>query len=567
MKLAHITFENYKAFQSPQAFNIKPITVIIGKNSAGKSVISRLPVLLARSLFPLATAPVEVQFDDLDFGGSFRDLIHNRFAHGNLRFQLVFEDGQKTLELEVVIQNVADSPLQIIAHFLIKSNEGFLLELNWHLAEPTNPFQTYQANGAIDGEVIVQFKGILPARIMRPTDESLINDAQLKSLIYEIWTATESINYLGPFRAPPKRTYVHKSSQLTNIGHQGEAAPHILGMTSLADTKKALVVGNWFAKNLGGWKLEVSTTHQDGFAIILISPTDSNVKINLMDVGLGINQVLPLVVRGLLGPKNSNGIDIIEQPELHLHPAAHGSLAWTATESINYLGPFRAPPKRTYVHKSSQLTNIGHQGEAAPHILGMTSLADTKKALVVGNWFAKNLGGWKLEVSTTHQDGFAIILISPTDSNVKINLMDVGLGINQVLPLVVRGLLGPKNSNGIDIIEQPELHLHPAAHGSLAELLVNTAKHENSRFIIETHSENFILRIRRLIAEGQLDCQHVIIYWVNNDDTGTTLKPISIDNEGEVDYWPKSVFTEDYQELIAIRKAQKNSKILTKHGG
>jgi len=63
-----------------------------------------------------------------------------------------------------------------------------------------------------------------------------------------------------------------------------------------------------------------------------------------------------------------------------------------------------------------------------------------------------------------------------------------------------------------------------------------------------------------LIAESQLDCQNVIIYWVNNDeDACTTLKPISIDNEGEVDYWPKGVFTEDYQELIAIRKAQKNS--------
>jgi hypothetical protein len=61
--------------------------------------------------------------------------------------------------------------------------------LNWNLAEPSNPFQIYHANGAIDGEVMVQFKGILPARIMRPTDESLINNAQLTSLIYEIWTA------------------------------------------------------------------------------------------------------------------------------------------------------------------------------------------------------------------------------------------------------------------------------------------------------------------------------------------------------------------------------------------
>jgi len=415
MKLTRITFENYKAFHSKALLNIKPITIIIGKNSAGKSVVSRLPLLLARSLSPLASAPVDIQFEDLDFGGSFRDLIHNRFAHGNLSFEIVFEEDQKKWELKVVIQNVADSPIQIISHFLIKSNEGFFLELNWNLAAPPNNF--YHANGAFEGDVLVQFKGLLPAHIMRRSDKSLINEPQLKSLIYEIWSATEHINYLGPFRASPKRTYAYSGSQLPKIGHQGEEAPHILGINSLVDAKMANVVGNWFADNLGGWKLEVSK--QD--------------------------------------------------------------------------------------------------------------------------------------------EGFAIVLISPEEPNVKINLMDVGYGINQVLPLVVRGFLGYKNSNSIDIIEQPELHLHPAAHSSLAELIVNMAKNENGRFIIETHSENFILRMRRLIAEGILDCQNVIIYWVNNEEfSDTTLKPIYIDNDGEVDYWPKGVFTEDYQELIAIRKAQKN---------
>jgi len=256
MKLTRITFENYKAFHSKALLNIKPITIIIGKNSAGKSVVSRLPLLLARSLSPLATAPVNIQFEDLDFGGSFLDLIHNRFAHGNLSFEIVFEEDQKKWELKVVIQNVADSPIQIISHFLIKSNEGFFLELNWNLAAPPNNF--YHANGAFEGDVIVQFQGFLPARIMRRSDKSLIDEPQLKSLIYEIWSATEHINYLGPFRASPKRIYAYGGSQLPRIGHQGEEAPHILGINSLVDAKMANVVGNWFADNLGGWKLEVS---------------------------------------------------------------------------------------------------------------------------------------------------------------------------------------------------------------------------------------------------------------------------------------------------------------------
>src|SRR5688572_7176726 len=97
MKLKAIKFENYKAFKALQEFEIRPITILIGKNSSGKSVVSRLPLLIGRSLAGDNSSPLELQFDDLDFGGSFVDLIHNRFSHGFLNFEIEFLDDNSDI--------------------------------------------------------------------------------------------------------------------------------------------------------------------------------------------------------------------------------------------------------------------------------------------------------------------------------------------------------------------------------------------------------------------------------------------------------------------------------------
>src|SRR5262245_34720370 len=82
MLLESISFENYKAFDKKRSLRIRPITILIGKNSSGKSVLSRLPLLVARSLSDQARSPIDLAFDGLDFGSSTIDLIHNRAAHG-----------------------------------------------------------------------------------------------------------------------------------------------------------------------------------------------------------------------------------------------------------------------------------------------------------------------------------------------------------------------------------------------------------------------------------------------------------------------------------------------------
>jgi hypothetical protein len=107
---------------------------------------------------------------------------------------------------------------------------------------------------------------------------------------------------------------------------------------------------------------------------------------------------------------------------------------------------------------------------------------------------------------------------------VKVNLSDTDDGMQLLLPVVVQQLLYPlrKDSSFIDLVEEPELHLHPAAHAPLADLFLQTAQSDQGQVIVETHSENFLLRIRRRIAEGA-DPNLVALYWI--EDLNDAMTP------------------------------------------
>lgn len=204
---------------------------------------------------------------------------------------------------------------------------------------------------------------------------------------------------------------------------------------------------------------------------------------------------------------------------------------------------------------------VGVKGENVYSILIEDALTTPKNLIKsVSNFYKKNFEGWSIRVN---QDNAPPYQIELEKDNLRINLKEVGFGMIHALPLVVQSLM-PEKEEMLVIIEEPELHLHPAAHGNLAQLFAESLKDKNKRYLIETHSQNFILRLRRLIAQDDLDKEQVVIYYVDFDEdtTASTLTRINIDElgkprneEGEI-YWPKNVFSETLDETSAIRTAQ-----------
>jgi predicted ATPase len=226
--------------------------------------------------------------------------------------------------------------------------------------------------------------------------------------------------------------------------------------------------------------------------------------------------------------------------------------------NTNYVGPFREIPKRTYnISGSSKTLKVGNYGENAYQILINDYVKKGGKLLKqVSDWYENNFDGWGIQINDSSKPDYKIELVR-NNPKFSINIKDVGEGMTQALPIVVSAFIEDKKEV-LTILEQPELHLHPAAHGNLAELLALSSKTSNKRFLIETHSQNFILRLRRLVAEGIIDRNSLAIYFVDYDskNNSSVLKQIEVNRDGSVSFWPKNIFSETLDETLAIRSAQ-----------
>jgi len=149
----------------------------------------------------------------------------------------------------------------------------------------------------------------------------------------------------------------------------------------------------------------------------------------------------------------------------------------------------------------------------------------------------------------------ARLIVVPCDSDLELRPHDVGIGISQVVPVVATALLGERR---LLAIEQPELHIHPRLQAEIADLFVESVAKQQHRFLIETHSEHFILRLQRRIRETsknttqevrQLRSEDVVVYYVNQEDGGTRVRRIEIDKNGEfIQPWPDDFFEIDFYE-------------------
>lgn len=114
----------------------------------------------------------------------------------------------------------------------------------------------------------------------------------------------------------------------------------------------------------------------------------------------------------------------------------------------------------------------------------------------------------------------------------KCYLSDFGFGVSQVLPILVQGLI--MNPETQLLVEQPEAQLHPTAQLELGSYFADIWNNRGVASIIETHSDNILLRLRRLIAKGELKPHEVSVAFFDVEDKMPVIKNLNIDDDGSM---------------------------------
>src|SRR5205085_8689992 len=157
--------------------------------------------------------------------------------------------------------------------------------------------------------------------------------------------------------------------------------------------------------------------------------------------------------------------------------------------------------------------------------------------------WARYLGvAYEVKIQMAGQSGVSWQVVH-MEGHKALPLTAVGVGVSQILPILVMGLLAP--SSTFLIVEQPELHLHPSVQARLGDFFIGLAKC-GKQCLIETHSENLVSQLRYHIVESggqeQSDC---VIYFAEQDERGATkFDPVEISPLGNILNWPDGFFDE-----------------------
>ena len=252
-------------------------------------------------------------------------------------------------------------------------------------------------------------------------------------------------------------------------------------------------------------------------------------------------------------------------------------------EGISYLGPLRKHPQRIYPWSGETPASVGPMGEYAVAAILAAQEEGRKLNRRVGGrtrGFAEFIAAWLKDLGVI-QD-FSVrpvaagrkeyeVLVKTHAKAPQVKITDVGFGISQVLPALVQAFYCPPHSTVW--MEQPEIHLHPQVQAELADVFISaTQARENGKardvqLIVESHSEHFLNRLQRRVAEGVVQPEDVAVYFCRREGGATELEPLRLNMFGEIENWPEHFFGDEMADIAGrTLAAMQRKKALSQQG-
>lgn len=524
--------ENVKSFQNSGNIEIKPINIFVGRNSSGKSSLIRFPVMLSQTFTEDIFTPFLFFGNQIDYG-NFDDVIHNHQGD-EIKFSFGFDKKEIT---------------------------GSLL--------PHHPiYRTIVTRDMI--------RGVLNEH-SEYSIEVTITKFNKKIIVKEFVVNIDESKFFSIIRNSNNKYSINLYKFMND--------------TNLVDLKKELKIDNDIRFNKFIPQLEVfNDSLMD--QLFKLSDTenifyDSNNKVNKVFYELirehDFNR-LKKILKDMELPHNAIGVVnrlqsyfstmiIIESFLRTLN-----RLFIKFSNTVSYIGPFRKDPERIYRESESSYLDVGKSGENASMILRQSQQSKDKILEKVSDWFLKSMG-YKISIEEIDNSNLFKLMVSSPDGKVSHNIMDVGYGVAQVLPIVtqiyyedtmdveIRRSMSRYGGKKTFVIEQPELHLHPAAQSSLADLFVQKViDSKGVHFLIETHSEHFIRKLQVLVADPNVAITNddIAIYYVDKMEGYSEVKKINMNIKGQfIEKWPPGFFDKSFElsrELVRVASMEKTNE-------
>jgi len=259
------------------------------------------------------------------------------------------------------------------------------------------------------------------------------------------------------------------------------------------------------------------------------------------------------------------GQSINEQPQLlrHLFPPTDeiSSLA-NRLRNLTYVTAERTGPRETYALEDMQIASVvGATGEHAmslfysrrdePILDDLILKTESRNTLFhqVTGRMQQFFPNCLLAVEKV-QNVNAVTLRLKTSSATEFHRpVNVGFGLTQVLPIVIAALSAQKED--ILLIENPEVHLHPAGQALMGQFLAEVAS-AGVQVIIETHSDHILNGIRRFVKSGGIQPEQVALHFFRVPSTENIAQVVSpqINRNGDLDSWPDGFFDQFDKDMI-----------------
>jgi AAA15 family ATPase/GTPase len=572
---------NFKAFSDLQHIPLRPITLIYGANSSGKSSILHSLLLAHHAINNKGELDIyrtEAGGDSVDLGG-FGQYIYKRDRTSQVQWAVDLDPQKLTLldsglspdlGLMALLEDIKQltvgvgigtrasgkGPVRIRSFYLEADRESILtmssrpqgkLQLDTlNLDHPvikrliqaiidsetfslnSTPEEFYTVINELVPNITAEAYDFFPRKLQLKENEALVSfpsnrpsdspedavktfflyrlNQLIPSITRNIETEIKHLRYLGPFRTYPPRHFALSRQQDENWDSGGGYAWDIL----LKDAQVRQKVNDWL-----GDSDRMKSPYE--IAVRYLLPTMELEKELPSIVNKELHDFLAFLIMGLNSRGYSNSLAEIERIADSIQ-----------SSTVNYDEPDAILPD-------------------IQEIINTTSDIDT----AIETWINK--------LNEKISDKVSDLVLIDKRSDTVVSHRDVGIGISQVIPILVScyGL-----SDSLVAIEQPEIHLHPKLQAELGDVFIESALgQQKNRFILETHSEHLLLRIMRRmretynneLPEGVLPItpEDVSIVFVETMPNKTIVRKMPLNQRGElVKAWPGGFFEEELDEIF-----------------